>query len=520
MIPLIERMIETMRRRKLLFLSLILATLAIGVVIGTVINRSVNADNPGIAPGATAIVIPSPSQLSSEFSKIARQVEPAVVNINTETIVKAPSRDRRQSPFGNPQEEPFDFFEKFFGGPMDGPRRDMKTRALGSGFVVDKAGYIITNFHVVEKADTINVRFASGDEYKAKVVGKDQGTDIAVLKVEAKKDLPVAKLGNSDGMTQGDWVLAIGSPFGLEQTVTAGIISATGRSGSQYQRFLQTDAAINQGNSGGPLVNMVGEVIGVNTAILTSSPMGGNAGVGFALPSNTATNIYNQLVKTGKVTRGAIGIQMQSDATSATLRALGAPDGKGVVVSKVTPADGPAARAGLKQGDVIREINGRKLSDSLELSSVVAELTPGKSVALKYLRDGKEQSGSLTIDDRSKIFTKEDRDPSEESEPERGGTKLGMTVQSLTAQQARDFDILPEEGVLVTNVQVGGVADDAGLRSRDVILQINKMPVRNAEALRDIVSKLKPESEILFLIKRLDRQSGEIGTLYLAATLP
>ena len=507
-----------MKRRKLLFFSLILATLAIGVVIGTVINRSVNADKPGISPGATAIAIPSPSQLSSEFSKIARQVEPAVVNINTETIIKAPSRDRRQSPFGNPQEEPFDFFERFFGGPMDGPRRDMKTRALGSGFVVDKAGYIITNFHVVEKADTINVSLASGDEFKAKVVGKDEKTDIAVLKVETKKDLPVAKLGNSDGMTQGDWVLAIGSPFGLEQTVTAGIISATGRSGySQYQRFLQTDAAINQGNSGGPLVNMAGEVIGVNTAILTQT--GQNAGVGFALPSNTATNIYNQLVKTGKVTRGAIGIQMQSDANSATLRALGAPDGKGVVVSRVTPADGPAARAGLKQGDVIREINGRKLSDSMELSSVVAELTPGKSVSLKYLRDGKEQTASLTIDDRSKII-KEDGEPTEETEPERGGTKLGMTVQGLTAQQARDFDMQPGEGVLVTNVQVGGVADDAGLRARDVILQINKMPVRNAEELREIVSKLKPASEVLFLIKRMDRQLGEVGTLYLAATLP
>ena len=507
-----------MRRRKLLFFSLILATLAIGVVIGTVINRSVNADKPGIAPGATAIAIPSPSQLGSEFSKIAKQVEPAVVNINTETIIKAPSRDRRQSPFGNPQEEPFDFFERFFGGPMDGPRRDMKTRALGSGFVVDKAGYIITNFHVVEKADTINVSLASGDEYRAKVVGKDEKTDIAVLKVETKKDLPVAKLGNSDGMTQGDWVLAIGSPFGLEQTVTAGIISATGRSGSPYQRFLQTDAAINQGNSGGPLVNMAGEVIGVNTAILSQT--GQNAGVGFALPSNTATNIYNQLIKTGKVTRGAIGIQMQGDASSATLRALGAPDGKGVVVSKVTPADGPAARAGLKQGDVIREINGRKLNDSLELSSVVAELTPGKSVSLKYLRDGKEQTASLTIDDRSKIFTKEDGEPAAETEPERGGTKLGMTVQGLTAQQARDFDMQPGEGVLVTNVQVGGVADDAGLRARDVILQINKMPVRNAEELRDIVSKLKPASEVLFLIKRMDRQSGDVGTLYLAATLP
>ena len=257
----------------------------------------------------------------------------------------------------------------------------MKTKALGTGFIVDKSGYIVTNNHVIDKADTINVTLASGEDFKAKVVGKDDGTDIAVLKIEAKKDLPTARMGNSDGMTQGDWVLAMGSPFGLEQTVTAGIISAVGRSGGGFQRFLQTDAAINQGNSGGPLVNMAGEVIGINTAIVT--PSGGNAGVGFALPSNTALNVYNQLIKTGKVTRGAIGIQMQPTATSATLRALGATDGKGVVVSKVTSPDSPAGKAGLKQGDVIREIDGRKLNDASELSAYVAELTPGKSVNRK-----------------------------------------------------------------------------------------------------------------------------------------
>lgn len=505
-----------MRRRKLLFFSLILATLAIGVVIGTVVNRSVNADKPGVSPGPTAIAIPSPTQLSSEFSKVAKMVEPAVVNINTETIIKAQTRERRQSPFGSPQEDPFDFFERFFGGPMDGPGRDMKTKALGSGFLVDKAGYIITNFHVVEKADTINVSLASGDDYKAKVIGRDDKTDIAVLKIEAKKDLPTAKLGNSDAMTQGDWVLAIGSPFGLEQTITAGIISATGRGGSQYQRFLQTDAAINQGNSGGPLVNMAGEVIGVNTAIL--APSGANAGIGFALPSNTATNIYNQLVKTGKVTRGAIGILMQG-GTNKTLRALGAGDGKGVIVTQVTP-DGPAARAGLKQGDVVREVNGRKVNDTSELSTVVAELTPGTTVPLKYLRDGKEQTVTLKVDDRAKLIPDETGEAAEPSEQERGGTKLGIAVQSLTERQAREFELQPDEGVIVTNVQVGSVADEAGLQARDVILQINKMPVRSPEELRQIVSKLKSESEVLFLIKRFDRQTGRVGTLYLAATLP
>lgn len=514
----LERIIETMKRRKLLFFSLILATLAIGVVIGTVINRSVNADKPGAISGVTAIAIPSPTQLSSEFSKIAKLVEPAVVNINTTTIIKSQSRDRRRSPYGNPQEDPFDLFERFFGGPLDGPRRDMKTRALGSGFIVDKAGYVITNFHVVEKADTINVSLASGEEYKAKVIGKDEGTDIAVLKIDGKKDLPVASMGNSDGMVPGDWVLAIGSPFGLEQTLTAGIISATGRSGSRFQRFLQTDAAINTGNSGGPLVNMKGEVIGVNTAILT--PSGGSAGIGFALPSNSAANVYNQLVKTGKVTRGAIGIQMQTEVSSATLRAMGAADGKGVVVSRVTPPDGPAAKAGLKQGDVIREIDGKKLGDSLELSSVVAELAPGKTVTLKYLRDGKEQTAQLMIDDRAKIIPREPGETTEEAEPEPSSIKLGITVQSLTPQQARDYEVKSDEGVIVTNVQVGSVADDAGLRPRDVILQINKVPISGPETLRDITARLKSNTEVLFLIKRFDPQEREVGTLYLAATIP
>jgi serine protease Do len=516
----LERIIETMKRRKLLFFSLILATLAVGVVIGTVINRSVNADKPVPAAGATAIAIPSPSQLSSEFAKVAKMVEPAVVNINTETIIRSQNRERRRSPYGSPQEDPFDFFERFFGGPLDAPRRDMKTHALGSGFIVDKAGYIITNFHVVEKADTINVSLASGDDYKAKTVGKDQATDIALLKIEPKKELPVASLGNSDSMVPGDWVLAIGSPFGLEQTVTAGIISATGRNyDSPYKRFLQTDAAINQGNSGGPLVNMRGEVIGVNSAIFT--PSGANSGVGFALPSNTAANVYNQLVKTGKVTRGAIGISMQTEATSATLRAMGAADGKGIVVSKVMPPEGPAAKAGLKAGDVIREIDGKKLNDAFELSSVVAELTPGKTVTLKYLRDGKEYATQLTIDDRAKIVPRPEGESTEEAEPESGtGTKLGITVQNLTPQQARDFEMQSDEGVIVSNVQVGSVADEAGLRPRDVIIQVNKIPIRSPEDLRGIAARLKSGSEVLFLIKRFDRERNDVGNLYLAATIP
>jgi len=394
----------------------------------------------------------------------------------------------------------------------------MRSRALGSGFIVDKSGYILTNFHVVEKADKINVRLDSGEEYPAKVIGKDEGTDLAVIKIEAKKELAVAKLGNSDGVTQGDWVLAFGSPFGFEHTVTAGIISATGRNtvGSQWQRFLQTDAAINQGNSGGPLVNMAGEVIGVSTAIIT--PTGANAGVGFALPSNTAANVYNQLVKSGKVTRGAIGILMQS-VDAKVLRSLGAADGKGVVVSKITSPDCPAAKAGLKQGDIIREIDGRKINDSYELSSVVAELSPGKTVNLKYLRDGKEHSTSLVIADRGKLIPEESADATPEGEEETGRVKLGISVQSLTQQQAREFELRADEGVIITNVQPGSVAEDAGLIRGDVILEVNRTVVRNPQELRDITTKLKSGTDVVFLVKRMDR-SGEVRPLYFATTIP
>jgi len=515
----LERMIETMRKRKLLFFCLIMATLAVGVVIGTVINKSVKADRPGFSPGAAAIAIPSPTQLSSEFSKIAKMVEPAVVNINTESTIKEQSRARRRAPLGGEPQEPFDFFERFFGGPMDGPNREMKTKALGSGFIVDKGGYILTNFHVVDKADKINVSLPSGDEYPAKVVGKDERTDLAVIKIDAKKELSQAKLGNSDSMTQGDWVLAIGSPFGLEQTVTAGIISATGRNimGEPLQRFLQTDAAINQGNSGGPLVNMAGEVIGVNTAIFT--PSGASAGVGFALPSNTATNVYNQLIKTGKVTRGAIGIEMQTTLSMKALKTLGSPDGKGVLVSRVKPAEGPAAKAGLKQGDIITEIDGKKISDASELSLLVAELNPGKTVTINYLRDGKEQSTKLTIEDRSKLIPDANAEPAGESDDEPGQIKLGLSVQSLTSQQAKEFELQTDEGVMITNVAQGSVAEDAGLQRGDVILEVNRTPIRTPQNLRSFTTKLKSGADVVFLVKRMER-NGEVRPLYFATTIP
>ena len=347
-----------MNTNKIIAAGVIAAALVVGQVAGRWLHQPLDASVA--PPSAATLTVPTAAELSSRFSEVSAEVDPAVVNINTETVVKhrfrLPGRGGRG---GQPFGEPFDFFQRYFGG--DPPRsRSQKRHSLGSGFVVDPKGTILTNYHVVHGADEIRVELASGEEFSAKLVGGDNFTDLAVIEIDAGKPLAAARLGNSDGMRRGDWVLAIGSPFGLERTITAGIISATARPGrSHWQRFLQTDAAINQGNSGGPLVNLAGEVIGVNTAILTSS--GDNAGIGFAVPSNTAIQVYNQIVKHGRVTRGALGISMQTEAKPQALKALGATDGKGVIVQQVRPEDGPADRAGLQPGDVIVEMKGHKI---------------------------------------------------------------------------------------------------------------------------------------------------------------
>jgi len=315
-------------------------------------------------------------------------LDPAVVNINTESTVEAPVRGRgRNNDNPNPA-DPFDFFN-FFGGPDQGGPQ--KARSLGTGFIVDKAGFILTNHHVVDKATKIMVRLDDKSEYQAKLIGSDSETDLAVVKIEVGRDLPVAKLGNSDAVKVGDWVLAIGSPFSLDHTVTAGIISAKGREniggGSNgFQSFLQTDASINPGNSGGPLVSMAGEVIGINTAIISETRQ--SAGLGFALPSNTALKVYNQLVSSGKVTRGSIGITYNGDQDPALLRALGLKADSGIVVQDVIP-DGPAAKAGVHAGDVITEIEGTKISSGSVLLDVVANTPVGRTVRVKINREGK-----------------------------------------------------------------------------------------------------------------------------------
>src|SRR6266849_5215298 len=432
---------------------LILLTLTVGILIGTVVSVGVRGQEKRSAP-ATPFSVPAPRQLSNQFSQIAKSLEPAVVNINTESTIKPVARRRGQSP-GDDQGNQFgDFFDKFFGGQGDsGPIRE---RSLGSGVLVDPKGFIVTNRHVVEKADRVQVRLQDdppGVQHDAKVIGTDQETDLAVIKIDVDHPLPTAKLGNSESMQVGDWVLAVGSPFGLQATVTAGIVSAKGRNivpNRQFQSFIQTDAAINPGNSGGPLVNMDGEVIGINTAILTDT--NAYAGVGFALPSNTVVQVYNQL--TGpehRVSRGSIGIMFAGQDNPAIARVYGG--GAGVTVSTVV-AGSPADQAGLKVGDTITAVDGKKVTKGSELVSDIAARKPGSKVTLSFVRNGKPQEASVTIADRAKLFASrlgDDQGSDDESSPKQ--SKFGVTVRKLTPDIAERLDVPAGKGVIVQDVK-------------------------------------------------------------------
>ncbi len=508
----------------------ILATLSLGILIGTVISYGVKGKE-GQKSDATPLTLPSPQQMSNTFSQIAKQLEPSVVNINTESTIKNAHRRRGQTPDdddsggGGGMD---DFFNHFFGapggqagpgGPSDGPIRE---RSLGSGVIVDPKGYIVTNRHVVEKADRIRVRFEDdppGVQHDAKVIGTDQETDLAVIKVNVDRVLPAAKMGNSDSMQVGDWVLAVGSPFGLSETVTAGIVSAKGRDIvplRQFQTFIQTDAAINPGNSGGPLVNMNGEVIGINTAILSET--NAYAGVGFALPSKTVVEVYNQL--TGpehRVTRGSIGITFDAVENPAIMRVYGA--GSGVTVSSVV-AGSPADQAGLKVGDTITVIDGKKVTKGAELVSDIASRKPGSKATLGFLRNGKTQETSVVIADRAKLFAGrlgDDQENGDEDTPK--PSKFGLTVRKVTPEMADRLDMPAGKGVIVQDVKPGSFAEDVNLGRGDIILEVNKQPVNSEEEFARIESSLKSGQDVVFLV-RSRGSSRQDGTVFLAGTLP
>src|SRR5579863_6434515 len=506
------------RANRLAFTLVILLTLSVGILIGTVISVGVRGQEKKSAE-ATPLSVPSPRQLSSQFSQIAKALEPAVVNINTESTIKPVAHRRGENP-GDDQDNQFgDFFDKFFGGQDAGPVRE---RSLGSGVLVDPKGFIVTNRHVVEKADRVQVRLQDdppGVQHDAKIIGTDQETDLAVIKIDVDHPLPIAKLGNSESMQVGDWVLAVGSPFGLSETVTAGIVSAKGRDivpNRQFQTFIQTDAAINPGNSGGPLVNLAGEVIGINTAILSET--NAYAGVGFALPSKTVVEVYNQLIAPEhRVVRGSIGIMFGKDEIPAIARVYGT--GSGVTVSSVV-AGGPAEEAGLKVGDTIVSVEGKKVTKGDELVSDIASRKPGSKVSLGFVRNGKTQDTNVTIADRSKLFAArlgDDQDSENDSTPK--ASKFGMTVRKLTPEMADRLDIPSGKGVIVQDVRPNSFAEDVGLGRGDVILEVNKQPVNSEEEFARVESGMKSGQDVVFLVRQRG-STRQDGTAFLAGTLP
>jgi len=520
----------------------ILAALSVGVLAGSMLTGKVSAGQKGVdSSDARPLVIPSPVVLSNGFAAIVKQVGPAVVNINTESLPKQSvvRKGRRNNGDPGDQGDMQDFFNRFFGGQNpgggdgDGIPGGGERRALGSGFIVDPRGYIITNNHVVDGADHIYVKLSTDPESStdngrpATVVGVDKDTDIAVIKIDPKGlTLPTVKLGNSDGAQVGDWVLAIGSPFGLSQTVSAGIVSAKNRSidepspngisQSQFQRFIQTDASINPGNSGGPLVDLAGQVIGMNTAIYTQSA--GSEGIGFAMPSNIIINVYDMLIgPEHKVTRGSIGIQFQAAQASAVGRVYGFSNG-GVIVGQVTPG-GPAAKAGLQPKDIIVAVDGTPIKDGDELVNIISAKRPGSTVHLTYLRGDKRETTEVGIADRAKLFADQDNGEDADNTPDQidvGKDKLGITVQPTSPAVAGKLGI--KGGVTVTTVKPGTFADNIGLAQGVVITEINRKPVTDEASYRSIVTALKPGEDVVFVIRDPRSQAG--GNTYIGGTLP
>lgn len=437
-------------------------------------------------PAHPAVLGPS---TPTSFADLAESVKDVVVNISTTQVIKDHPMQQYMGP-NSPFHEFFgdDFFKKFFGENQQGP---MKTHALGSGFIIDENGLILTNNHVVEKADEIKIKTAGGKEYDAKVVGRDPKTDIALIKITTDDKLPkAAKLGDSDAIRVGDWVIAVGNPFGLGNTVTAGIISAKGRiiGAGQYDDFLQTDAAINPGNSGGPLFNMNGEVMGLNTAIVAQGQ-----GIGFATPINMAKELLPQL-KTGKVIRGWLGIMIQ-DITPDLAESFGIKETKGVIVSDVV-TDSPAEKAGLKRGDIIKSLNGKAMDNANMLSRNVASLAPESTANIEVIRDGKP------VQVKVEIGTMPEEMPGQKGR-QKTESAWGITVQNNAPDVAQRYSLDEKEtGAVITDLKPGSAAAEARLRPGDIIKEVNRQKVQNVRDWKQAIGKMKEGETLLLLVKR------------------
>ncbi len=443
-------------------------------------------------------------QTGLAFREVAKKVSPAVVFIRVEKEVEARgSANPFNSPFGD------EFFRRFFGQPPqqhpEAPRRHPKQRSMGqgSGFIISPDGYIMTNNHVVGDADQVTVTLLDGREYKADIVGTDPPTDVAIIKID-ESDLPFLRFSDSDKLEVGDWVLAFGNPFGLSHTLTAGIVSAKGRSGmglNEYENFIQTDAAINPGNSGGPLVDLDGRVVGMNTAIFSRS--GGYMGIGFAIPINMAQRIRTQLVENGNVTRGRLGVYIQ-DMTPDLAESFDLEKGEGILIAQVIE-DSPAEDAGLKQGDLILELNGKKVGKVADFRNRISFTAPGTKVKLLIKRNNKTRTITAKI---GKLETDVDGRPTATGKL----SKLGLSLQELNPDLAEKFDYQGQTGVLVTDVDPGSAAERAGIKRGDLIQEVNRTPVKTPTEVRKAIEKNK-RSSLLLLVRQGD------ATRYLAIKL-
>ena len=439
------------------------------------------------------------------FADIAQKYSPAVVNISTQKTFKGKTSRREffgPGPMPGPGEPFWDFFEKFF---PEMPR-EYTQRSLGTGFIIDPKGLVITNEHVVKNADKIKVKMAGqdGKEYTATVKGRDPQTDIALLQIDAKETFPSLTLGDSDKIRVGDWVVAIGNPFGLGHTVTQGIISAKGRiiGAGRYDNFLQTDAAINPGNSGGPLLNLEGEVVGINTAIVATGQ-----GIGFAIPCNMVKNIIEQLETKGKVVRGMLGVQVQV-VTPEIAKAFGMSEPRGALIAEVHP-DTPAEKAGLKREDIIIEYNGQPIKEMNELPRLVAGTPPGTKTTVKVLREGKEKTFPITVTE-----LKEEQLGKEAAEQPKEENSIGVVVEDLDARMAQHLGLKETKGVVVVEVMPGSAGSDAGLRRGDVIIEINGKAIPDTKTFQKVLAEQPKKSYARFLVKREGR------TMIVAVELP
>ncbi|MEJ2658121.1 MAG: DegQ family serine endoprotease [Desulfobacterales bacterium] len=471
---------QMLPKRKIVLITMLLAVFMLGL----------GGFYPASGDAATSGTIFSPPE---SFSDLAESASPAVVNIRTVKTIKGGGRVFRhfqKSPFGD--DDPMkDFFDRFFDEDQN---RNFKQRSLGSGFIIDKDGYIVTNNHVIDNADKIVVILNNEKEFEAQIIGRDKNTDLALIKIDSHHNLPVLRFGNSDTLKVGQWVVAIGNPFGLEHTVTAGIVSAKGRviGSGPYDDFIQTDASINPGNSGGPLLNMKGEVVGINTAIVA-----GGQGIGFAIPVNLAKNIIGQLKNSGEVTRGWLGVGIQ-DISEEVAEYYGIKEKNGVLVTEVFPGD-PADAAGIKPKDIIVSVNGKAIDSARKLTGIIADTSVGDRIQIDVVRNGKTKTFNV------KVAKREETKISRKSTPDENKEQLGIRVADITPEIASKFNLKDAKGVIVVNVDAESKAAEAGLQIHDIIIEINHRNISSANDFDNAINKVPEGKTINLFIRRMNR---------------